>query len=114
METHCPCLAHDTRPVHLDIAKRIIRTPLTNALLTFGKARFGKTPLTNILAMAIGRWHADVEKMRGNEVVAAARASADMDFLRGEVGEKWAPRAFDDGGLSNQRPRVLTARAEKK
>eukprot|EP00959_Pyramimonas_sp_CCMP1952_P442904 9271901-Pyramimonas_sp.AAC.1 len=64
-----------------------------------------------ILAMAVARWHADMEKAQGTNVVAAARASAEMDFSRGEVGEKWAPCIFADGGLSDQRPRVLEVRA---
>ncbi|CAK0874169.1 unnamed protein product [Prorocentrum cordatum] len=112
-ETYYPCLLHDIRPEYLDIAKRIIKTLLTNTLLTIGEAKFGKTPLMYILAMAIARWHADMEKARGNEV-AAVRVSAEMDFFRGEVGEKWAPCIFDDGGLSDQRPRVLKVRAGKK
>eukprot|EP00959_Pyramimonas_sp_CCMP1952_P263900 5518740-Pyramimonas_sp.AAC.1 len=70
----------------MDIAKRIIKTLLTNTPLTVGEARFGKTPLMYILAMAMARWHADVEKLRGNEVAPAVRVASEMDFFRGEVG----------------------------
>lgn len=113
-ETYYPCLLHDIRPEYLDIAKRIIKTLLTNTLLAVGEARFGKTPLMYILAMAMARWHADMQKAQGNDVVAAVRVSAEMDFFRGEVGEKWAPCIFDDGDLSDQRPRVLKVWAGEK
>ncbi|CAK0810862.1 unnamed protein product [Prorocentrum cordatum] len=100
-ETYYPCLLHDIRPEYLDIAKRIIKTLLTNTLLTIGEAKFGKTPLMYILAMAIARWHADMEKARGNEVVAAVRVSAEMDFFRGEVraGKKLVVAALLDAGV---------------
>eukprot|EP00959_Pyramimonas_sp_CCMP1952_P420277 8802495-Pyramimonas_sp.AAC.1 len=55
-----------------------------------------------------------MEKAQGNDVVAAVRASAEMDFFRGEVGEKWAPCIFDNGDLSDQRPRVLKVWAGEK
>ena len=32
-----------------------------------------------------------------------------MGFLRGESGEVWAPCLFNDGDLSDQRPKVLKA-----
>ena len=62
-----------------------------------------------ILAFAIARWHACQQERVGRIVTPAVRTSAEMNFFRGEVGERWTPCLFDDGDLCDQRPKVLKA-----
>ncbi|CAK0894550.1 unnamed protein product, partial [Prorocentrum cordatum] len=82
-ETHYPLLKGDIRPEYQPVVDKIISTLLGNTVLLIGEAKFGKTPLVYIMAMALARYHA--------------------------VGETWAPCVFDDGDLADQRPRVLKA-----
>ena len=78
-----------------------------NTLLCIGEARFGKTPLMTILAMAAARFHADAA---GKSDLAAVRTSPEIDFFRGEVGQKWVPCIFDDGDLRDTEGASANAR----
>ena len=104
-----PLFHGDIRKEYQDIINDIIPTLLTNTLLLVGEAGFGKTPLMTVLAFAMARWHAHKEALAGRHVEPAVRTSSEMDFFRGEVGERWAPCLFDDGDMSDQRPKVLKA-----
>ncbi|CAK0834395.1 unnamed protein product, partial [Prorocentrum cordatum] len=124
-ETYYPLLKGDIRKEYMPVVDRIIRTLPGNAALLIGEAKFGKTPLMYIMAMALARCRADcVGEQRGRAVAApAVRVASEMDFCRGEarkrheillqistkVGETWAPCTFDDGDVADQRPRALNA-----
>ena len=76
-----------------------------------GEAGFGKTPFMMAMAMASARHNADAQNRATGraDAVAAVRTAPDMDFFRGEVGQRWVPCIFDDGDLAEQRPKVLKA-----
>ncbi|CAK0868636.1 unnamed protein product, partial [Prorocentrum cordatum] len=109
-EDYCPLIKPDIRRKYQPMMHRILKTLTGNAPLTIEEAGSGKTPFMRILAMTTARHNADVaDERHPGRVKAAVRASAELDYFRGEVGEPWAPCVFDDGGLADQRPRALKA-----
>ncbi|CAK0851918.1 unnamed protein product, partial [Prorocentrum cordatum] len=106
-ETHYPLLKGDIRNEYQPVIDRIPRALLGNTVVFIGEAKFGKTPLMHILAMAMARYHADcVNEKRGR----VARKRHEMLLqIPPKAGETWVPCVFDDGDLSDQRPRVLKA-----
>jgi hypothetical protein len=108
-QDYYPCLLPDVRGEYRELVYKILQLLLTTTLLCIGEAKFGKTPLMTIMAFALARLHALVEEQAGRKVTPAVRISSEMDFFRGEAGLKWVPCIFDDGDLSEQRPKVLKA-----
>ncbi|CAK0830442.1 unnamed protein product [Prorocentrum cordatum] len=106
-----PILLPDVRDEYQGAMRRAMEMLDTNTVLCVGEAGFGKTPFMMSMAMASARHNADAENRATGraDAVAAVRTAPDMDFFRGEVGQRWVPCIFDDGDLAEQRPKVLKA-----
>ena len=105
-ETYYPLLWGDVSIQAQKIMKLIIPLLLTTTVLLVGEAGFAKTPLNMIVAFMLARYHSAI----GNFTVqAAVRMAAEIDFFRGEAGQKEVPCVFDDGDLWEQRIKLLKA-----
>ncbi|CAK0859329.1 unnamed protein product, partial [Prorocentrum cordatum] len=103
-----PILLPDVRDECQGAMRCALETLGTNAAPCMGEAGFGKTPFMMAMAMASARRNADAENRATGraDAMAAVRAGPDVDLFRGEVGRRWAPCIFDDGGLAGPRPEM--------
>lgn len=105
-QTYYPLAWGDVSPQMQSIMADIIPVLLTSTILLVGMPGWAKTPLNIIMAMALGRYHAD---RNGRKIEPGYRLANDLDFFRGEAGSPEVPCIFDDGDLFDSRPKTLKA-----
>eukprot|EP00971_Amphidinium_carterae_P082656 1635018-Amphidinium_carterae.1 len=81
------------------ILKKLLPFGADGGFFFLGKAGCGKTPLANGLAMAISAFQ--ITKL-GLDANPSSRTSNNLDFFRGEPGEKHIPFIWDDGDASKE------------
>ena len=101
-QSYIPITIQDLAPHIKRILKDVIPTLKTQSLVFVGRPGWGKTPLMQVLAMAMSKYWIDEGREQTRLNSPCFRVAESLDFFRGEPGLLERPDIFDDGDMNLQ------------